>query len=274
MALPEMDRPSGRETRLVLLVVVVSLGVLMLLARFRFPAADLTPVTPAAGPLAGLAARATFDEMASAMASLSSRLEGSVLVIPIAAVPAPAGHAQASSRGTRANPPTPSPLAVSPPTGFVAAVRVRSDLAVAYMPPSMEPATRPGASGSPETIAPFPDRAIVLVRVENSPDSLVVLADSFAGFAYVGAVDVTASGPTVQPVFIGRADRLDSEGWIRPPRSLGRAGLTPGTFVFTLDGRLVGLVTRADDGVLVVPAVALAAVAADLPPKASGTQAP
>jgi hypothetical protein len=42
-------------------------AVLVLLARFRFPASELTAMAPAPGPLAGLAARATFDEMTSSL---------------------------------------------------------------------------------------------------------------------------------------------------------------------------------------------------------------
>lgn len=95
--MPEADRGQRRETRLLLVTIVISIGLLFLLARFRFPQ-DSEPGAsePPAPPLQRLAARATFEELASAMADLERHVTARVEVLRIqperatgAFVPAP-----------------------------------------------------------------------------------------------------------------------------------------------------------------------------------------
>ncbi|HVB38288.1 MAG TPA: hypothetical protein VND92_07105, partial [Vicinamibacterales bacterium] len=62
-----------RETRLLLLTIGVSVAALLLLARFRFPA-QAPIVNPAPPPLERLAARATYDELATIMAQVQARV--------------------------------------------------------------------------------------------------------------------------------------------------------------------------------------------------------
>ena len=82
---------ARRETRLLLATIAVSVGMLLLLARFRFPEeAGRQTVEPAAAPLERLAARATFDELAGTMADLERRiLEPRFREALLAAVPPP-----------------------------------------------------------------------------------------------------------------------------------------------------------------------------------------
>src|SRR5215831_15672181 len=98
MASQPFEEPSGRETRLLAIVIVVSIAVLLLLARFRFPSARLADVTPAQGPLVGLAARAPFDEMAMAMQSLVDRVSPVMAIVQIAPI---AGGNEPGRRSTR-----------------------------------------------------------------------------------------------------------------------------------------------------------------------------
>ncbi|MEO8070694.1 MAG: hypothetical protein ABI652_04785 [Acidobacteriota bacterium] len=283
MPLREVEEPSGRETRLVVLVVVVALAVLLLLARFRFPSADLTVVVPAPGPLAGLAARATFDEMASAMAGLADRVEPSIAVLDIEPVPplehaaAGRGAAPVSPRGAPRSPavsPTPTPPPPMPRRPHVvAALRIRSDLVVAYVGAGMRVATKEGEPAA-EVIALSADPAIVILRAFAPAVSIAATVEGFAGFSYAGVVDVTPGGPTVQPTFVGRADRVEVVGWSRSLISLGRSDIPAGTFVFSIDGRLIGLAIRSGDSVSLVPASALIAAVADVPPKVAGPPTP
>ena len=77
----------GRETRLLVLIVVVSLAVLLVLARFRFPAASIDVAPSAApSPLANLVSRAAFEDLAEAMASTATRVAPRVVVVRVTAV--------------------------------------------------------------------------------------------------------------------------------------------------------------------------------------------
>ena len=73
---------GGRETHLLLVTIAVSVGVLLLLARFRFPDEVASqPVESAAAPFERLAARATYDELASIMADLERRIGPRVTIL-------------------------------------------------------------------------------------------------------------------------------------------------------------------------------------------------
>ena len=73
---------EGRETRLLLVTIAISVGVLVLLARFRFPAEPADrPVESAPAPLERLAAEATYEELASIMADLERRIAPRVTIV-------------------------------------------------------------------------------------------------------------------------------------------------------------------------------------------------
>jgi hypothetical protein len=73
---------EGRETRLLLVTIAISVGVLVLLARFRFPAEPADrPVESAPAPLERLAAEATYEELASIMADLDRRIAPRVTIV-------------------------------------------------------------------------------------------------------------------------------------------------------------------------------------------------
>ena len=85
-------RPGiSRETRLLAATIAVSVVVLLVLSRFRFPAVAGPDVDGAAAqPLARLAARAAFDDLSLAVRELTARVEASLLVIRTATRPASA----------------------------------------------------------------------------------------------------------------------------------------------------------------------------------------
>jgi hypothetical protein len=274
---------SGRETRLLVLVVVVSLAVLLLLARFQFPAASIATVNPSPGPLAGMAARATFEEMAATLAGVLSRANSTVDVIRLEPPPAAADverpmPADAGAPGTRREPApasapatakgTPPPIPAEP-FQYAAALRVRPDLALLRVPAGWRP-TGLGDRGEPiEVVWSDADREIALVRLPPVPGALPGLPPSAAnvtGFLYVGIVQGTRSGATIQPAFIGRADTETDARWAAPLVVLsGSPSLPVGSLIYTIDGRLVGLTTRHDAGVAIIPAAALEDAVARVP---------
>ena len=90
--------------------------------------------------------------------------------------------------------------------------------------------------------------------------------DGFPGLSYAGLVEATMGGPTMRPVFVGRVDPSPDSRW--PPRPLSSIGRGPdfgdGTFLFAIDGRLIGMVVRHGDGVAIVPRAAIEAVVVEL----------
>jgi hypothetical protein len=252
----------GRETRLLLLVVVVSIAVLLVLARFRFPAASLNIAVPPPSPLSDLAGRADFADLAEAMSTLLTRVSPRIAIVRLDPVIDPAaarGSARRSTPrgGVAAATPVPEPVPVLAP-----ALRVRPTLALVHLPAGLYPASFSGSTEPIEVVAADTDKSVALIRIapaaEPRPEPLT---GTFVGFEYVGEIEATSHGPTVEPVFIGRADPVGDDRWSATLYAVGEApGLSAGTFVFSVNGRLIGLVTRDERGALLVPAAVLDAV--------------
>jgi hypothetical protein len=250
MATSEMQERWGRETRMLVLVVVVSLAVLLVLARFRFPAQNLTVAPPVQGPLAGLAGRSAFDDLGATLNTLLTRVKPRLTDVR---VKGPEPEPRTSGRAARAEPPP----AISQ---VVPALRVRSDLGLLFMPAGATMAE--GDGGTPFEVAALDaEREIGLVRLPPA-DIAADPAFTFAGFTYVGAITATPSGLTIAPAFIGRADRAVDPLW-RGLVYMIDAGpdLRPGSFAFTMEGQFVGFVARGSAGTVIVPAPTLAGVA-------------
>jgi hypothetical protein len=226
-------------------VIVVAVAMLLVLARFRYPIPDGTAAMAVAGPIERLAARATFEELALIMADLTTRVQPDLTVITLEQIPAV---------GTK--------RIVEPPARrFVAALRVDTDLALIYLPPGFRVAESPGVSQATED----PARGLALVQVVPGPfTSVGPLATAVGGPGYVAVFEGARGGPSPRPLFIGRVDSFDDPRWSLPLMSVGGAPqLGPGTFIYTLDGRLVGMTVPDSPGVAIarVPAL-LAAVEA------------
>lgn len=272
MASDGTEPQTGRETRLLVLVVGVAIVVLLLLAQWQFPGASLAVVSPNSAPLAGLAARATFDEMSNSMSDVISRLSPLTIVVPLeheaAEVVTPAGRG-APPRGEAA-------VVTEPerPVRWALALRVRRDLALLHVPAGLRPQHRPEAPT--EIVAHDATREMMLIRVapsSSAPDTLSASVRTFPSLVYVAAVDATPVGPTVQPVFVGRADTVPDPRWSHAlvPASVA-PGLSDGSLVFSLNSRLVGIVVQSDDGLMVVPAPALETLVQALESPGSASQ--
>ena len=209
-----------RETRLLLIIITLSVVVLVVLSRFRFP--DDEPASATAGatplPLERLAARATYDELATIISDLGRRVTPSVAVLRIEA----AGDQR-----------------------FVPAIRVRPDLLLAHVEGSSRILAIVGQN-IPIDIAAYDDqRELVLVRVPPDPAAVATLetgALSAARPRYVAAIEGTPVGPALRPLFLGRTDRVPDDRYGEGLLVLGGVLLaSPGSLIFGLDGSFVGI---------------------------------
>src|SRR5262245_65804320 len=83
----ESETRVSRDTRLLILVIVVAVGVLFVLAQFRFPGAEvrLSTVTPSG--LDRLAAQSNYDDLALAVQTAVKGVEPSIIIFDLEGVP-------------------------------------------------------------------------------------------------------------------------------------------------------------------------------------------
>lgn len=245
--LPVRMAPAGspsRETRLLAATIVVSVLVLLVLGRFRFPGVTDGGVDAVqTQPLARLASRAAFDDLSLAITQLNSRVAPSLVVLRLSM---PSGL-----RGPGAPAPTPS---------FVPAIRVRDDLALTRLPRNARVEGLVGAPGAVSIVGTDSVRELALVRIPAQPAQVMAVREGntpLASPGYVAMASASRTGVALQPLFVGRSDVQPDPRWDAPLLTLGPGSRAePGAPVFTLDGRLAGLATTAgeEDVVLLVPA--------------------
>lgn len=228
----------SRESRLLLLTVVVCAGVLLLMARLRFPEqapAALPEVSPP--PLERLAARASYDALASDVQRVEPAIAPNLLVLRITppALPEPRTLREALSPGDAAG-----------AIRHVAALRVSDDIAVA----TIDPGTRidgiigETGGGTASILAVDPVRRVARLRVPPVPTKQLaqVPLATLPTPLYVVVVEGTQAGVTLRPVFLGRGDRFPSPRWSRPLLPLGGIPASPGALLFSLSGDFIGTV--------------------------------
>jgi hypothetical protein len=262
------ERP-GRETRLLVLVIVVSLAVLLLLARFRFPPVGLTAGPPTPGPLDKLAARATYDDLAAAIAAVVQRVEPSIVIVQVDSPPPDEKEKEKERGRERGKEKVSPPPATSPsPPRFLPAIRLRPDLALVHVPAGMRVSPAQGFSGPTAVFAMDPKREIALVRVTPLPESTSSVPSAlerFPGFSYVAVIEAAMGGPSARPAFIGRLDTSVDDRWQPSPSVIGGVPeATAGSLLFAIDGRLIGMVLPQFGSLAVVTPAALNAVVTEL----------
>lgn len=235
----ESETRVSRDTRLLILVIVVAVVVLFVLAQFRFPGAEVSLSTVTPSGLDRLAAQSNYDALAAAVQTAVKGVEPSVIVFDLEGVPD--GSKQPEQRRAQA-------------------IRLRDGLAVGLLPASFKVTGPAGGANAPLIRGTDPSRSVFLavLTAENSPARSANAVADFAGYTYVAVVEPAKGGPTVAPVFIGRVDSQPDDRWgadLLVPG--GSAPLPVGSFVFLLDGRFVGLVVRMPSG---SPAIAPAAL--------------
>ncbi len=266
---PSSPRGSRRETRLLLLTLVVSVAVLLLLARFRFPDRQplpaLSSLSSTPDPLARMAGTGMFADMRATLTDLLQRLQLSVVVL-------------------RLTPDAPLPqigLAADTLTGqprLVPALRFREDLAVTLSSGrARAEVLEAGEVFDASLHAHDPSRALSVYRVPGrampaltvqSQANLLTTPDYFA------FVEAGVGGPTLRAAFASRLDPVPDSTWNASLLAVG--GLPPlpaGTLMFTLSGRLAGLVSAQQDVATIVPGETLLQAAEQLPPRAAGSSA-
>jgi hypothetical protein len=239
---------SGRETRLLVVTLVLSAVFLFVLARFRFPETQRpASAALAAVPLDQLAARATYDDLARVMTSLERRVQPSIVVLEIQ---------ETTSE------------AVVPSSRLVPALRVRDDLALVALQPGDRVKGARGERSPGRVVVEDEIRGVAAVTIRPAPAPTLSLVPDPTGEAltrYIAVVEASGSGPSIHPVFVGRLDPVDDPRWDRPIATLGRSAVAlPGSWLFTLRGELIGLVTSTRHTLTLVPASLVMEAATDL----------
>lgn len=224
-------RPSvSRETRLLLTIVLISLGMLWVLARIRFPGRAATP-NPVPPVLAQLAPPSAFEDMTSTVARLAPHVEHVVSAIVL------------SNDGGPGSSPVPAQ-----------ALRFRDDLAIAL---TNERDTARTVDGAPiEITARDPATGLSLLRVHGDESSVPEIWSSrgLQNPRFLIASDAAMGGVSLRPVFIGSLNSIASPRWAGSMWAVPYGvDLRAGTFLFTVDGELAGLAITHDDHPAIVP---------------------
>jgi S1-C subfamily serine protease len=242
MSTAESPQRNGRETRLLVVTIAVSVGVLLLLAQFRFPEDSVAPAEPAPAPLERLAARAAYDELASTMADLERRIVPRLIAFRI-----------------RTDGPAPQ---------FGLAARVTADRALSVLP-----ALRGVDSSGPQppvVLTRDIARDLAVLQVPTAEDAILTpRTGTRTGPRYIALAEATAYGVVLRPVYIGRSATTHDPRTDTPLISL--SGLQHparrGDAVFSLDGGFIGLVYEGEASeATIVPADFLVAAAQSAQP--------
>lgn len=216
-------RPQlSRETRLLLTTAALALAVLWLLARLRFPDSPAAP-NPVTPLLTQLGSRTAFEDLSAAIAEAHDGLVAQLETFDRAAA-FPVGNGRAITwlpQSDTAQPQAARLLAVESWSGLAV---VRTSKAGAA-PPAWSPAN--------------PARPRYLI-----------------------ASDTSGARLAFRPVYIGTMEQIDSPVSDDPVWAIpSSTNIAPGTFLFTVDRQLAGLALREEQGLVVVPGSALAALA-------------
>ena len=206
----------SRETRQLLIAGVLAIAALWLLARFRFRDLPVTP-NPIPAVISQLTNGPKFEDLAAEVAQLQARLEPSLLAVD-------------------------SPSAALKLSGLRPGWR-RCDFAttcaITWLPA--------GSSGDhPDLLASDPASGLAILRVVGQAASSPPVPWTPRRLQqprYLIASDVSAKGVSLRPAFVGSLDPIDSPLWPEPLWAVpARSDLAPGSFVFTSNAELVGLV--------------------------------
>ena len=235
----EPTRPSvSRDTRLLFAVILISVATLWVLSRIRFPDRPVTP-NPVPPVFAQLAPQSAFDDIASTVAQLEPRLRESVIALDVWRESGPLSR---------------------PANAVVPALRFRDDLVVVLMRPVAAEVTVP--AGMEVARDPVSHLAVIRVPEGTAPVLSIRSARRFDSPRFLLAADVTRDGTSLRPVFVGSLNPVTSPTWSGSIWALpALSELAAGTFVFTVDGELAGLVVERDGRRAIVPAETVVAVA-------------
>lgn len=236
----------SRETRLLLTAGALAIAALWLLARVRFQDRPITP-NPVTPVLSQLVDDRSYDDLASEMAALQSRLRPWVRVLELAA-----------------------PADGSPPSRRVA-LRVADELAIAMLGTAETP--RQGTVRAKDDAS-----GLALVGIPPEASSIPVgtwTPERLTQPRYFVAADSTMEEVSFWPVFVSSLAPRESARWSAPIWTLpSSAAVAPGTLFFSTSAAFVGLVVQDEVGTAVVPGATVLTEAQRLlgaPPREPGS---
>ena len=229
----------SRETRMLLSIALISVGVLWILARFRFPDRPAEP-NPVAPVLSQLGRQSALEDVAATISDLTPRVAAWLVVVEASA------------------PPLEGPGRVRP------ALRLRDDLAITWLGDLTRVLGDAAHLAVPvEARDPASGLAVVRVAAADVPELSNWIPRRVENPRYVLAADVSSQGMSLRPVFLGALYPVASPVW--EPAVLwtvpGTIGLEAGTFLFSTGGALVGLVIEREERLTIVPGETLIATA-------------
>ena len=223
-----MAQRVSRETRLLLIAALLAVAMLWVLARIRFPDRPVTadPVTPV---LTQIASIPRFTDLAAEVSLARERLETSVVAVQVATVVDPETW-QHSHRP---------------------AIVVGEGLAAAWLT-----GTSPHVSHDDAEVLIFdPTSGVGIVRtpIAGSPPALWT-PRALGEARYLMVSDVAGEDISLRPVFVGALVPVTHPAWPAAVWLLpAHTDVAPGTFAFTANGELVGLVVPHGGGRAIVP---------------------
>jgi hypothetical protein len=214
------------------MTMLLSVIVLVTLARIRFPQRPVTPnlVSPI---LAQLTSSSPFEELADAVSAVEAQVVPSLHLLTIQQTPS----------GT---------------PEVITALRFSGDTAIALV------ADRQAAAFAANVIARDRVTGVTLIRTPPSPTpARPIWTPQQAGESrYLLFTNASVGGPSLHPVFVGPLTTVASARWTTPVWPIPRQLRVPEAgFVFTTTGALAGLVVEEPNGQAIVPGAAVIAVA-------------
>jgi serine protease Do len=227
---------------MLLLIALISVGVLWILARLRFPDRPATP-NPVPPVLTQLGIQSALDDVATTISDVTPRVAASLVVVE---VPVPGLQNRQHT---------------------VPALRFGPDVALVLL----DKPTLSLTDGEPVAVSirardPVSGLTVIAVRTADVPPLTIWAPRRIESPRYVFGADVSREGTALRPIFLGALYDLTSPIW-DPPTIWAvppMTGLEVGTFLFTTEGALVGLVIEREGRPAIVPGETLMTTAARL----------
>jgi hypothetical protein len=218
------------------------MAALWALARIRFADRPL-PSNPIAPVLTQLAPPPVFDQLTSMINEGQARLTPWLIAI----------DTRSSSPSDARNPHSMAALRIDKETA-VAILDESTTVDETDVSPSVRVITRDPASGL----------TVLGVTTANSTDSsfppALPLARPRESSGFLLAADFSSVGVSVRPIFVGALDTVASPIWSGALWKLPQhIDVPPGSFLFSVDGALAGLVADGAGGLMLVPGEAIKA---------------
>jgi membrane-associated protease RseP (regulator of RpoE activity) len=229
-----------RETRLLVVTIVLSVSVLLALARLRFPGQEPRErLALPARPLQQIVERASFDDLTNAISRAADRIRPALTVVSLRR----AGAASASTDLLDSLDPGPeAPHALALYTG--------NQRWVSIAPPR---STRTSTAPAGWSIAGSDPIRSLVVFAGPATDAPVLSTSRPTLPAFLVVAEPTAAGVSVRPMFVAAARGITDDRWRAAVWPLAADSANPGALVFSLEGAFVGAVTSSRAGLVLVP---------------------